>query len=279
MVINFLLKPSRVFLLSVYFSLFLILFITSLDFIGVWILIEISGLVFLCIILRVASRARYTSNMIYFILQACFGINIIILFIAESFFFRVSRITTVFILTKVGAAPLNVLYFYSLNFLDTLLFFLALSTQKLFPVFLLITHFSSAHLVLLFIILSRIIIIFLGSNTNPIRRVLITRSLFNSSWLVITSMVGYPLVLIYFLIYSFFLFLILFKNLSLIPFITLIGLPPFPLFFVKLRVIYFLLLTSELISILSLTLFTLFLSSLAILSIYFNTITQIKHNS
>jgi hypothetical protein len=56
----------------------------------------------------------------------------------------------------------------------------------------------------------------------------------------------------------------------------LIGLPPFPLFFAKLATVYFLLLSLSSTFYLSAVFFTLFLSSLAILSIYFNTITQIS---
>ena len=276
MITNFWQSPSRFFLFSVYTLILFILLLTPSNFLRAWILIEIGSLVFLCIILRISSRSGYTRNILYFILQACFGINIIIFYSVEEFISIAPTITTLFILTKLGSAPFNILYFYSLNFLDITLFFLALSPQKVFPAILLISHCttSSVNTIILFIFLSRISIMFMSLNINPLRRVLVTSSLYNSSWLILTCLSGYSIFRVYFLVYTLCLFFILFKNILIIPIMTLIGLPPLPLFFVKLRTVYFLLLSVTSTIYLSLVLFTLFLSSLTILSIYFRTITQ-----
>lgn len=278
MVTNFWHSPSRVFLCCVYILILFSVLFTPSNFLRTWILIEISSLVFLCIMLRISSRSGYTSNILYFILQACFRINIVIFYSVESFISVSSAFTTLFILTKLGAVPFNILYFYSLNFLDTTPLFLALSTQKVFPAILLISHYSNSLVgfVILFIFLSRASILFMSFNTNTLRRVLITSRLFNSSWLILSCLSGYSIFFAYFLVYTSCLFLILFKNILTIPIITLIGLPPFPLFFAKLATVYFLLLSLSSTFYLSAVFFTLFLSSLAILSIYFNTITQIS---
>lgn len=137
---------------------------------------------FLCIILSISSRVGYTSNILYFIIQACFGINIILFFYLENYIPEASVFTTLFILTKVGAAPLNILYFYSLNYLDTLLLFIALSFQKIFPVILFIAHSASSFfLIIMFFIISSLSMGAISLNANPLRIVLIVRSLFNSS--------------------------------------------------------------------------------------------------
>jgi hypothetical protein len=275
MIINLRLKISRISLISIYILILSTILFIPLNFLSIWITIEIGRLVFLCIILSISSRVGYTSNILYFIIQACFGINIILFFYLENYIPEASVFTTLFILTKVGAAPLNILYFYSLNYLDTLLLFIALSFQKIFPVILFIAHSASSFfLIIMFFIISSLSMGAISLNANPLRIVLIVRSLFNSSWIILSSLAGQLIFLLYLFIYTLCLFFILFKNVILIPIITLMGLPPLPLFFVKLIISYFLLILSSTFLV-SLILFTLFTTSLVILSIYFNTLTQL----
>ena len=184
MIINLSIKTSRGFLLFIYFFILSTLLFVRRGFITIWILIEISGLLFLCFTLRVSPRSRFTSNIVYFILQACFGIGILVSFISEASSSLITSLTTLFILTKVGTGvPLNTLYFYSIEFLDTLPIFLALSTQKMPPTLLFIAHYQYSSILptLILLILSTLVVIPYTTTTSTLRSILITSRLFNSS--------------------------------------------------------------------------------------------------
>ena len=92
------------------------------------------------------------------------------------------------------------------------------------------------------------------SYVGDLRGLITISSIGNNSWFLLRSQLSFYYFMLFFTVYSLFLFIVLLssygiaKIFSLTPFftlslITLRGLPPFPLFFVKIGVIYSLLLS------------------------------------
>ena len=106
---------------------------------------------------------------------------------------------------------------------------------------------------------------------NPLREVLLS-SIFNSRWIVLIGSVSLPLLICYLLVYIGCLLLIITKTNKIIPLITIIGLPPLPLFFIKLSSVYYLFISFCNPLLIIAAVFGLFVSSQFILSIYYKSI-------
>ena len=258
-------------LLVVYAGLLTWLIIQSQLFIGNWIIIESISLVFLCIILEQRTKSRFTSNILYFVIQATTSIAILFFILLN-----IKSIAILFILTKIGSMPLSSIYLHSLLTAESIILSIALTTQKLPPIMLFIVDLQSTpwiiQLVMIIILITSIRIIITRIMINPLREVLLLSSIFNSRWIVLIGSVSLPLLICYLLVYIGCLLLIITKTNKIIPLITIIGLPPLPLFFIKLSSVYYLFISFCNPLLIIAAVFGLFVSSQFILSIYYKSI-------
>lgn len=225
------------------------MFITSLFFVSsffyAWVTIEILMFLFIGISYCITQN-NYSSIMSYFLIQSVSSFLILISFyMGNSFFITIS------LLLKFSMFPF-VFWFINVCYsLPNFLFFLVSTFQKL-PVFLIIKlffiHFS--HLTMwISIILGTLISGSLILILSDFRIVLVSSSLARNSWFFIAHYSPIYYFLAYFLAYSLsFYALLSFTNYLVKPLsshktlffmlVNLSGLPPFPMFFFKLLIIF-----------------------------------------
>ena len=144
---------------------------------------------------------------------------------------------------------------------NNFMFFLSRTVFKLPSVFIIINFYYSVNMLLLFF--SAVLTVILGAviiiNSRDLRFVLICSSVVNNSWFLFSQYTNRVLFIMYFLLYGSLLLYILFtinrqssnrftaiKHRLPVTFclFTMAGLPPFPLFFVKIMLVYYLVFTS-----------------------------------
>lgn len=285
----FIWSPFHYFYLSLYFfSLFL--FLLGQTFIYLWVLIELMTLIFWSLLL-ISSTNNYSSSMVYFLFQSVASINILFWYLARFSYIATSLHTILYFISvsiKLGLAPFNIWYFTSMVYIPKLPIYLALTLQKLPPLYLLtwcplslirVGFIDGVYFVLL---ISSLRSVYIAVVTSPsLISLILISSLLNTVWLVLSSFVSTlsqnPLLLYFYLVvYSLILFLVIFWSDSsfilTVRFYSLIGFPPFPLFFAKIRLVFSSLIFSTLVvSVPVITRLTFILFSNAILLIlYFN---------
>ena len=240
---------------SFIFLFFYLLSLLSLfsvsDFYVFWLVIEIMMLFFMGFCFSTFSLG-FSSLIVYFLLQTISSLS---LFVFYSF--SLSLFFTFFLLLKLSMFPfyfwfLSVVYFFS-NFA----MFLSSSLHKL-PSFLVIFLFFEAVSIPVLVLASLASLVFSFGfmlSTSDFRFLLLSSSVGNNGWFFLSALCSMELFIFYFLLYSFFLFLVISSfgatSLSLashsgaslgvfIGFLVLLsGFPPLPLFFVKLFVVYY----------------------------------------
>lgn len=241
-----LLSPYRFFFICVYF----ILLLSTLrfgTFISLWFSIEFLTLAFIGIAFSFVST-RLSSLIILFIIQASSSLAIL-----ASYLLNVPAFFSIFLLLKLGMFPFISWFISSVVFLPSLLLGILRTAQKL-PPFLIIFIFETIWTPGILWLSS-----LLGLITLPLRifrlsnyRVfLVLSSICNNSWLFLSQIVSFSVFILFLVTYSVnFLILLTFfnKNLGLptsktmykpsfplmLCLLSLRGLPPFPIFFVKL---------------------------------------------
>ena len=216
------------------------------DFYSFWVTIELCGLIFFGFLLSLSVGVQVNSLIVYFLFQAVASMGLLISFLSQdilgaSFLYPF----LLFFLLKLGVAPLNFQYFYSLINLPPLGFFFCLTIQKV-PIIVMLgvlpPYSSLFYTLFTFLLLSTFVSFLLSLGQGSILYLIITSRIFNSSWLVASFYSSLELFLCYLLTYRGLLWWLIFcsPHSSLVLW-GLIGLPPFPLFFVKLLVLYYLL--------------------------------------
>lgn len=239
--------------LFIYFFCLLILF-TIRNLVFIWIIIEL--IIFMFIGLVFKDSVVTSSFMFYFIIQSLSSVIIIFALTTLAFYEGLCLVFYFFVIIKIAIFPFFVWYYNIIKTFPPLTFFLVLSPQKL-PVLWLIYIFNNSFLNSLnysmsFLILFLVFRLFFSSLggllVSDVKRVLIWSSLVNSVWMVLSTLRRFIVLLVYFLLYSFILFLVIaysgwFSNRSVnrlqlvwLMFIF-IGFPPFPLFFAKLYLV------------------------------------------
>jgi len=192
------------------------------------------------------TQNNYSSLLSYFLIQSVSSFLILI-----SYYIRHSLFITVSLLLKLSMFPF-IYWFINVSYsLPNLLFFLVSTFQKL-PIFLIIKLFFlsfNASLVWVSIIIRTLISGSLMLMLSDFRIVLVSSSIARNSWFFIAHYSPVYYFLAYFLVYSFSFYVLLssigsfvkplssFKTLFF-TLVNLSGLPPFPLFFFKLLVIF-----------------------------------------
>lgn len=255
------------------YLIFLLLCLSAPDFIPLWVFIEFTSFIFFCLLFSLTTNFSYTSLIVYFLIQSASSLGLLFFFLVSStsslFFFF-------FLVIKIGIFPFNFWYFFSLSRMPRTGVFLSLTFQKIPPLYL-VSYFwhldliASYYLVLIFLLFNLVFSLFLIPQASTLLNLLIISSLFNNSWLFISSYCDFYLFLFFSLLYFTLTFFLLFYS-SKVPTIclfTLMGLPPFPLFFVKFTIVW-VLLNSSVITSVVLIIFILILSNFVNMTLYFN---------
>lgn len=241
--------PFTFFFLCFYFIFFLFLFSTS-NFLIFWVFIEFIILIFIGISYTLFAN-NFSSLILYFLVQTISSFRILFFYLySNPVFFSLS------LFLKLSMFPFH-FWFLSICYrFPNFVLFLSSSFHKV-PVFLFLLFFSPA-LSYSFVMLSLLLtvlfsgLIILGS--SDFRSVLVSSSVGNNSWFLLSSLLDLFSFLLFFALYCLFLFLLVFdlSNLTkpgLVTFskgrfyfyyliIFIRGLPPFPMFFAKIYVIY-----------------------------------------
>lgn len=237
------------FIVYLYFLLF-IFFIS--DFLIFWVFIELAILSYLGLRYTIFSN-NFSSLIYFFLIQTLSSFLILLFYLSDMAFFL-----TFSIIIKLAIFPFFSWYVTSMFGFPNILFFFARTFHKIPPI--LILFFFQARVLYLFLFLCIIFSLFFRgliiSVSKNIRIILIYSSIGNNSWFILSQFRGIVVFLSFFLIYSFFLYLCLSyikhqtSNVSCLDrarilylcliLIILSGLPPFPLFYIKIVAIMFL---------------------------------------
>ncbi len=278
------------FYLIIYANIMLLVFMSANQF-TTWLLIEI--IIFLFIGVMFKDSVHNSSFIIYFIIQRFASIMILISLFVSSICFWSVYLFHLFVLIKLAIFPLFLWYYNVLYNLSSFSLFIVLSPQK-FPVFMLVYLFNNTQLtflpsifntVLPFILLSVLVSSLGGLVVTDLKRMLIWSSFSSSSWIYLSCFVSIVSLLFYFLIYSILLIgFMIFTNWlakSFTPFskkvlmlilFSIIGLPPFPLFFAKLMIILSTLILFSHFYFISIFILFLLIFSVILILLYFRAI-------
>ena len=244
MIANF--TPFTYLFLIFYFSILSIL-LSLQDFFSIWILIEISMLLFLGIRYTLFS-SRFSSLMLYFLVQTLASFSLF-------FFYTLSFFTfyTFSILLKLAIFPFHSWFLSIMTRFPNILLLLTITFHKIPPLYLLILTFSRISTPILWvsivcsIAVSSIVIL----TVSDFRFLLVSSSIGNNSWFILAITTSFFLFFIFFLVYFTSLSIVFFffhssSNISIpVSFLFLLsvwslsGLPPFPLFFFKSAIIFY----------------------------------------
>lgn len=241
--------PFTFFFLIFYFIFFVFLFATP-NFLVFWVFIEFMMLIFIGISYTLFSN-NYSSLILYFLVQTISSFRILFFYLYSSpIFFTLS------LFLKLSMFPFH-FWFLSICYrFPNFILFLSSSLHKV-PVFLFLLFFSPAlnYPFIMFSISLTVLfsgIIILGS--SDFRSVLVSSSVGNNSWFLFSSLLDLFSFLLFFGFYCLFLFFLVsdFSSLTkpglstfskgrfyfycLVIFIS--GLPPFPMFFAKMFIVY-----------------------------------------
>lgn len=241
-----LLSPYRFFFICVY-SILLVSTLRFRTFISLWFSIEFLTLTFIGIAFSFVAT-RLSSLIILFIIQASSSLAIL-----ASYLLSIPAFFSIFLLLKLGIFPFISWFLSSTVSLPTLLLGLFRTAQKL-PPFLIISIFETIcnpSILWLSTLLGLVILPVTILRLSNYRIFLVLSSICNNSWLFLSQVVSFSIFILFLLVYSlnFFILLTFFNNNLSIPtsktfyrpsfplmlcLLSLRGLPPFPIFFVKL---------------------------------------------
>lgn len=194
---------------------------------------------------------RLSQLIVYFLVQSLSSFFILISFILSSPF-----LLTLSVVLKIGIAPFFMWYQYSVIRFPNLMFYVV-STFHKFPVLFMILQFNLALDITLFWVSALLTMVVAGSvmiSSQDLRYLLVASSVGNNSWFLLACLSGFYRLRVFLLRYSLlFLGLVLSLNSTyrirpsgaprrvyslIISLCLLSSLPPSPLFFVKLAVMF-----------------------------------------
>lgn len=242
--------PQTFFFIVVYLLFVFFMFCTDRFFVF-WSLIEIRTLVFIGVSYSFFKN-NFSSLIIFFIIQAISAFSLLIFYCVSS-----GYIFTISLFLKLSIFPF---FFWYINVAFSFPMFILFFSRTIFK----IPAFSMANIfyglldynlvfisIVLTIAVRALVIIF----SNDLRMLLVSSSVVNNSWFFLSQYVSIHFFIIYFTVYSFFLACLILNSstlfsirnfrynikydfLVILSLLTLAGLPPFPLFYVKLLVIF-----------------------------------------
>nr|AGI78552.1 NADH dehydrogenase subunit 2 [Brachionus koreanus] len=238
----------------IFFSLYSVTFVLCLligNFYYYWMVMELIMLLFmgLSYTLFVSS---YSQLMSYFLIQAISSFSILISFMHSYMF-----LFTVSLLLKLSMFPFYAWYINVIYRFPNFIFWLSGTLHKL-PLLIMMFNFSlslNMNLIWLSIVFTTLLSGFMMLMVVDLRMLLVLSSVGNNSWLLISQMTDLFSFLTFFTVYSFSLLMLLFSFSGLSKFpsytsvgsdnyflsmwvVSLSGMPPLPLFFSKMIVLF-----------------------------------------
>lgn len=228
-----------------------IFFIMCVDrFFIFWSLMEISTLIFIG--MRYALfKNNFSQLLTFFIIQTVSAFSVLVFYIMGwDFAFTFS------LLLKLSIFPFHFWYLNLIPHFPNLVLFISRTFFKIPSI--LIIYFFFDYLNISAFIISLVLTIFIGAISivfsNDLRFLLIASSVANNSWFSLSIMSGVTVFYIYLTFYSFFLYLVLSSistlrsgsitktrrsntNVILLRLVSIAGIPPFPVFFIKMFVV------------------------------------------
>jgi hypothetical protein len=253
------------YLFFICYFMFLISLFTFSDFFVFWTVIEFSSLVFIGLSFRIF-RSGYSQLISYFLIQALASLILITSYIYSSSFFF-----TLALIIKLSIFPFIFWFINIIVRFSNFILWLTIRLHKI-PAVLIVYNFTIfLNLNLLFI--SLILSVFFSGvliiSTLNLRFLLILASVGNNAWFILSQYLRIIFLLLFITFYSLLLFITFYslssyskeissnvqsKNIISLLILRMSGLPPFPLFYFKLYIIYSLIMLSF-----NLTYFSLFL--------------------
>lgn len=228
----------------------IILTIYSKNWIIFWIFLELNTFSFIYILFN--NKFNYNSSrsaIIYFIIRFFSTFLILLNFLNYSNIILIESnfIFNIGLLIKLGVAPFHFWIIQIAKNCSILQFSILITIQKIIPISFLIFLIQLKIIFPLTII--RLIFLYDLLNSNSIKSIIISSSIVNNNWIIILCACNYQILLTYFYTYSFIIFQFIYfciklniKNLNnikkkinlFILIFSLIGIPPFLGFYIKL---------------------------------------------
>lgn len=238
-------NPLIPFIYSFYISLTLRGVFLTLSRLELWLVLEIATFVFIGLsLLRFVNYGTFSRGLLtYFLVQS--GMSILLLFSllnllsgADVYIYFVYLT----IIGKLGVLPLGIWVYPVISQLSGLSLFNVMTFQKL-PLFMLLSGVSSlVPLVRVVLVFNLIIGGAMALSASDLTSLLVFRSISNNTWLWFSLWGnGITAFLAFYVVYSLGLYLSVLAGstpLTVIGVLSLSGLPPFPLFFSKLAVVF-----------------------------------------
>lgn len=216
----------------------------------VWVFIELLTFVFIGIALTSSTGSFITYGVVsYFITQRMLSMVLLVrifLFHMSPLFFVSSLIFGVTLGAKLGVFPFSGWYLSSVSFFPSFILLVALTFHKvplLYMVNILIPSFlpSQVCILIYFLLVTNLVVMSFSSVSSlDLRSLLITTSIGNNSWLLLACVAGGWTLFFFLSVYSILLAFSFSRNttISRASLLAVRGLPPSPLFFLKLVVMW-----------------------------------------
>lgn len=241
----FFLTPQSFIFFSIY-TLFIFLILCSDTFFIFWSLMEIRTLVFMGMRYSLFKN-NFSQLLTFFIIQTISAFSVLVFYVMGW-----NLAFTLSLILKLSIFPFHFWYLNLIPFFPNLVLFMSRTIFKIPSMLLLLFFYSNLSLTPLMI--SVVLTIFVGAMAiifrNDLRFLLIASSVANNSWFILSMLARFILFSFYLFFYSAFLFLVLaslgslrsgslyklsFSSSSLVLFslVSIAGIPPFPVFFIK----------------------------------------------
>nr|YP_010417661.1 NADH dehydrogenase subunit 2 [Precis archesia]YP_010417726.1 NADH dehydrogenase subunit 2 [Precis actia]USF17781.1 NADH dehydrogenase subunit 2 [Precis archesia]USF17885.1 NADH dehydrogenase subunit 2 [Precis actia] len=264
----FMINSNKMFFLFILFFSTLIS-ISSNSWLGCWIGLEINLLSFIPLMSNPNNLLNSEASLKYFLTQSIASINflfsiLINLLMLKNFFndYIISILINSSLLMKMGSTPFHFWFPNIMEGLSWLNCFILMTWQKISPMILL-SYYMNLKFLFLIMIFNVLIGTISSFNQTSLRKLMAFSSINNLGWMLSALLISENLWMLYFLLYSLFIFIMCFLfyiinifyinqlfNLNLnfsikfsilINFLSLGGLPPFLGFFPKWMIINYLL--------------------------------------
>lgn len=243
--INMVFLTPQSFLFFMLYILFLFFMLCVDSFYVFWAFLEISTLIFMGMSYSLFKN-NFSQLLTFFIIQTISAFSVLVFYIVGW-----NLAFTLSVLLKLSIFPFHFWYLNIVTFFPNVVLFISRTFFKIPSLFLVYIFYPFLSISFLFV--SIIITIFIGSLSmvfsNDLRFLLVSSSVANNSWFILSILASALVFSFYLLFYSIFLFLILNSleglsssfvlktspsfHLVLISLVAIAGIPPFPVFFIK----------------------------------------------
>jgi len=241
--------PYTFLFLSFYF-LFLLFMFSCSNFVIFWVFMEFIILIFMGVSYTLFLN-NFSSLILYFLLQTVSSFRILLFYL-----YPVSILFSMFVCIKLSIFPFHFWFINICYRFPNFVLFLVSSFHKI-PIFLIFLIFSPLYN-FYFIVCSSILTILISGaimlRSLDFRAIIVSSSVGNNSWFLLSSFVDFFSFILFFSVYCFFLILLFIEigvfskplvsslskgnHLLLFYVIFIRGLPPFPIFFSKMYILF-----------------------------------------